>query len=139
MLPLDTIEGIATITAGETLQDSRDLDPIIQHLGFKLDRIREIISKFPDDTKPDSWKYQYWKTIEARVLKKWQMMDLTRRSGLRTNYRERKKIDYEWWEPHDGIGQSNNPLWDWSLPNRLDWSWENARKEFIQKARRGLA
>jgi hypothetical protein len=136
MHPLDIKPGIATITAGETLRDWRDVDLEIEHLGTRLDAIRKILGGIKDTA---TWKYSYWKTTEARVLKKWQMMDKLRRTGLRTNYRQKTKVDYAWWEPHVGMALNSTFLWNLNLPARLDWSWENARNEFIQKARRGLA
>ena len=139
MHPLDIKPGIATVTAGETLRDWRDIDLEIEHLGTRLDAIRGVLAGFSKDKDTNSWKYQFWKTIEARVLKKWQMMDKLRQTGLRTNYRHKQKIDYTWWEKHVGISGGSLLLWDLGLPNRLHWSWENARSEFIQKARRGLA
>jgi hypothetical protein len=136
MSNLDIKPGIATITAGETLRDWRDVDLEIEHLGTRLDAIRKILGGIKDTA---TWKYSYWKTTEARVLKKWQMMDKLRRTGLRTNYRQKTKVDYAWWEPHVGMALNSTFLWNLNLPARLDWSWENARNEFIQKARRGLA
>jgi len=139
MHPLDIKPGIATVTAGETLRDWSDIDHEIEHLGTRLDAIRKVLAGFSKDADKNSWKYRYWKTTEARVLKKWQMMDKLRRTGLRTNYRQRLKIDYSWWEPHYGIGLGRT-LPEWlTIQADLSWSWENARSEFIQKARRGLA
>ena len=139
MHPLDIKPGIATITAGETLQDYSNIDHQIQAMGLRLDAIRKVLAGFSKDADKNSWKYRYWKTTEARVLKKWQMMDKLRRTGLRTNYRQKTKVDYAWWEPHVGMALNSTFLWNLNLPARLDWSWENARNEFIQKARRGLA
>ena len=139
MHPLDINPGIATITAGETLQDYSNIDHQIQAMGLRLDAIRKVLAGFSKDADKNSWKYRYWKCIEAQVLKKWQMMDLLRQTRLRTSYREKIKVDYAWWEPHVGMALNSTFLWNLNLPARLDWSWENARNEFIQRARRGLA
>jgi hypothetical protein len=139
MTPLDTIPGIATIPAGETLQDYSNIDHQIEVMGLRLDAIRRVLAGFSKDADNSDWKYQYWKCVEARVLKKWKMMDLLRQTRLRTSYRDKTKVDYAWWEPHVGMAMNSTFLWNLNLPARLDWSWENARSEFIQKARRGLA
>jgi hypothetical protein len=134
--PLDVDQGLASIPAGETLQDYSQVDHQIEALGQRLDHVRGVMARIKAT---DTWKYTYWKCVEARVLKKWQMMDLLRQTRLRTSYKETLKVDYAWWEPHVGMALNNTFLWNLGLPARLEWSWENAREEFIQKARRGLA
>jgi hypothetical protein len=139
MSVLDREPGIATFTEKDSLRDWRDIDHEIQQMGHRLDHVRAIISKFKKSKKKDDWKIKYWTTIESQVLKKWKMLDTLRRTKLRTNYREKKAIDYSWWEPHYGIGQGRTlPEW-MTIQADLRWSWENARDESVQKARKGLA
>jgi hypothetical protein len=141
MSPLDREPGLAVIEGGETLRDWKQIDHEIEHMGTRLDVIRRILSTVKDQA---SWKYRYWSTLEAQILKRWQMMDLLRQTGMRSDYRKRNKIDYAWWEKSEEIsstfGFTLDNLWDdWGLSDRLNASWERARERSFQKARQGQA
>jgi hypothetical protein len=141
MSPLDRTPGIATVDAGETLRDWRDIGQELEYMGTRLDAIRRILSTIKDK---NTWKYRYWTTLEAQILKRWKMMDLLRLTGMRSDYRKRNEIDYAWWEKSEEIGSTfgfsiDDIAHDWTLSSRLSGSWERARENSFQKARKGLA
>ena len=122
-------------TAEETLQDWRDQDLQIEQQAQRLDRVRAVLDNVTDN----SWKSQYWRRCEAKLLSQWQLMDQMRVAGVRTNYQPVSPIDHSWWEPNDaGSGGGYKPL-DWRLEEQLDRSWEQAREHQLQQARRGQA
>jgi len=128
---------IATVPAGETLQDWRDQDLQIEQQAQRLDRIRTVLSQISPDS--NSWKSQYWRTAEAQVLSRWRLMDHMRIAGVRTDYQKISPVDYSWLESHDpGAGGGDKP-WSWNLESQLDRSWEKAREAQLQKARLGQA
>lgn len=141
MSPLDREPGLAVIEGGETLRDWKQIDHEIEYMGTRLDAIRKVLSTVKVQ---DSWKYRFWSTLEAQILKRWQMMDLLRQSGMRSDYRKRAELDYSWWEKSEEIGSTfgftlDGLAHDWTLGNRLEGSWHRAREGSIQKARKGLA
>lgn len=128
--------GLATVPAGETLQDWRDQDHQIEQQAQCLDRIRSVLDQVSDH---NSWKYQFWRSAETRVLNRWRQMDQIRIAGLRTNYQLQIERDYQWWEPHDpGSGGGDKPM-NWRLEEQLEHSWDQAQEHRLQQARLGLA
>ena len=128
---------IATVPAGETLQDWRDQDLQIEQQAQRLDRIRTVLSRISPDS--NSWKSQYWRTAEAQVLSRWKLMDHMRVAGVRTDYQKISPVDHSWLEPDDpGAGGGDKP-WSWNLEQQLERSWEKAREAQLQKARLGQA
>ena len=122
-------------TAEETLQDWRDQDLQIEQRAQRLDRVRAVLDNVTDN----SWKSQYWRRCEAKLLSRWQLMDQMRVAGVRTNYQPVSPIDHSWWESDDaGSGGGSKPL-GWRLEEQLDRSWEQAREHQLQQARRGQA
>jgi hypothetical protein len=143
MSPLDRIPGIVTVESGEPLRDWRDTGQELEYMGKRLDAIRRVLSNIPK-TKQHTWKYRYWTTLESQIFKRWQMMDLMKLTGMRTDYRRRIAVDYSWWEESQEIGSTfgftmDGLAHDLTLGSRLAGSWHHARDESFQRARKGLA
>ena len=118
-------------------KDWRDAGQDVERLGLKLDQARERLAK----TKPDTWAHTFWTGVEAKLLKKWKMTLLLKDVGLiqgSPTAGDDIKRDYGWLEKPTEIRDAINIKFIDPAPD-LTRSWETAREEFIQKARRGMA
>ena len=114
----------------------------IEWLGHRLDAVREAIK----ETKEGTWAHTHWNEVEAIILRKWKHTVRMKDVGLRQQGKRDTgpTIDYTWWERDDGTGTSGLPIFGFfndmfTTSRSLDWSWEKARDEKLQKARQGMA
>jgi hypothetical protein len=125
--------------------DWRDASPQVERTGLRLDAVRLTLKKL----KPGTWAHTHWSRQEAIMLRKWKMMTVLQRSGLRQNKaKPTYEIDYDWWEPGYEImsfpvfaaieGWMDNWFAQDRMQDGLARSWEKARNELVQKARQGL-
>jgi hypothetical protein len=131
-------------------KDWRDAGPEIERLGQRIDVIRDVITRL--NKRKQKWAVRQWREAESQLLHRWKIAVQLQNCGAKefsplTNTAAHN-IDYGWWEPaeeipsiplFDGITQ-----WCWEnfgLTNRpsLDWSWDRAMEQKVQKARQGLA
>ena len=131
-------------------KDWRDAGPEIERLGQRIDVVRDVVHRL---TKSDQkWAVRYWREAETQLLHRWKIAVDLQHCGARESSMVRNamtsKIDYSWWEPAEEI--ISMPILDhvtnwcyekFGITGRpgLDWSWERAMEQKLQKARQGQA
>ena len=118
----------------------------LECLGIRLDSARQAFTKVKKKKK--SWAYQYWSTVIKNLELKWKRTLMLKDVGLKQANREHKlAIDYNWFEESHEIPEfliltRVEVIDNWFNESRiqagLQESWENRRKEIVQKARQGL-
>lgn len=125
-------------------KDWKDAWPEIESLGHRMDAAREQVKL----CKPGTWAHTHWTIVADKLFNKWRMTVTLYQSGLRQRGLKRSfDINYDWWEGSDeAVGSLPIPAFlnlnfvnDWFNQRSLEWSWEKARDEKLQKARQGLA
>lgn len=129
--------------------DKKNLEMELECLGQRLDAVRQRIKDLDETKFP--WAHRFWSMLEQRLITQWKMTLYRFDSNVLQGFRDRPyNIDYDWWEGDDGIGSNWLPFGvgfgkinDWfenfSLQYRLDDSWERARRDLLERARRGQA
>ena len=133
--------------APEFYKDWANASAEIDRLGARLDSVRSVLSAYRTKKQKATWSYTHWRQVEAIVLRKWKNTVRLKDVGLRQagKITDDIEIDYSWWEVSDEVRMWSIPVPDFldGLVNRnysdLNWSWEKAREEKLQKARQGLA
>ena len=132
-------------------KDWRDAGPEIERLGQRIDVVRGVITTL-SRRKQQAWAGRHWRETEAQLLHRWKIAVNLQNCGARESSIVRNatisKIDYDWWETAEEV--ISIPIFDhilnwcyekFGLTNRpgLDWSWERAMEQKLQKARQGQA
>jgi len=131
-------------------KDWRDAGPEIERLGRRIDAVRGVIAVL--NKRKQKWALRQWRETEALLLRRWKTAIDLQHCGAKefapaTNSLTHK-IDYDWWEPAEEI--PGVPIFDnlmhwcyekFGITNRpsLNWSWEKAMEQKLQKARQGQA
>jgi hypothetical protein len=131
-------------------KDWRDAGPEIERLGQRIDAVRGVITAL--NKRKQRWAVRQWKETEALLFRRWRTAVDLQHCGAKEfapdNSATTYKIDYDWWEPAEEI--ISIPIFDsfvqwcnekFGLTGRpsLNWSWDRAMEQKVQKARQGLA
>jgi len=132
-------------------KDWRDAGPEIQRLGERIDAVRTTIAHL--NKRKQKWALRQWKETEALLVRRWKIAVDLQHCGAKefspVSNTATYKIDYDWFEKSEEVA-SIFPFFDYlnywcaekfGISGRpsLDWSWEKAMQEKIQKARLGQA
>lgn len=130
----------------EFYKDWGNANQELESLGRRLDATRSAIARLESWEVPaNHWALRRWRENEAILLRKWKHTLRLKDTGLRQKqlWDSGPKIDYDWWEKHDGIGGHLFPFLgifdNWTNQTDLSASWAKAMEEKLQKARQGLA
>ena len=122
-------------------KDWRTAWPEVEALAQRLDVAREHLSM----AKEGSWAAGYWGNVVDVLTRKWKLTVNLYQSGLRQKggRKEAYKIDFDWFEGHDGLSGPMFPWMNvfnnWFNQPSLERAWALAQEEKLQKARQGLA
>jgi len=131
-------------------KDWRDAGPEIQRLGERIDAVRRTIAQL--NKRKQKWAVRQWKETEALLVRRWKIAVDLQHCGAKefspVATTATYNIDYDWFEKSEEIGGipffDNLTYWcneKFGITGRpsLDWSWEKAMEQKVQKARQGVA
>lgn len=131
-------------------KDWRDAGPEIERLGQRIDAVRGVVTTL--NKRKQKWAARHWRETEALLLRRWKTAVALQSCGMKEYAPEiaglTAKVSYDWFELPEEIPAI--PIFDnitrwcyekFGITNRpgLDWSWEKAMEQKVQKARQGLA
>jgi hypothetical protein len=131
-------------------KDWRDAGPEIERLGQRIDAVRGVVTTL--NKRKQKWAARHWRETEALLLRRWKTAVALQSCGMKEYTPEiagfTAKVSYDWFELPEEIPAipfvDNITQWcyeKFGITNRpgLDWSWEKAIEQKVQKARQGLA
>lgn len=131
-------------------KDWRDAGPEIERLGQRIDAVRGVVTTL--NKRKQKWAARHWRETEALLLRRWKTAVSLQSCGMKEYTPEiaglTAKVSYDWFELPEEIPAipffDNITQWcheKFGITNRpgLDWSWEKAMEQKVQKARQGLA
>lgn len=131
-------------------KDWRDAGPEIQRLGERIDVVRRTIAQL--NKRKQKWALRQWKETEALLVRRWKIAVDLQHCGAKefgpVANTATYNIDYDWFEKSEEVGGipffDNITYWcveKFGITGRpsLDWSWERAMEQKVQKARQGQA
>lgn len=112
---------------------------LLEELGQRLDVVRDLQTV----TKISSWAKNFWHGVEQQLTTNWKQRVFKLDSKLVQGSRFKPyKINYDFLEgPDPGISSFawvDRLFHDLSLQDRLEVSWDMAKKKSLEKARQGL-
>lgn len=132
-------------------KDWRDAGPEIQRLGERIDAVRTTIAHL--NKRKQKWALRQWRETEALLVRRWKIAVDLQHCGAKefspVDNSATYNIDYSWFEMSEEVTMGL-PFFDqlsywindkFGITGRpgLDWSWERAMEQKLQKARQGQA
>jgi hypothetical protein len=116
----------------ESLKSYHYIGEEMESLGHRLDHAKIALKR-----SKRKWAKMYWKSVVDRLTIQWKHLPVLRDGNAQATNRPRWTIDYDFFEPDDGIGRldlGTQVLRDMIAKPNFDYTWNRNIERRLAKA-----